>query len=140
MADTGPFRILVTGSRSWSDSATLAWELGLAAGEGHRLGRPLVVVHGACPRGADRIADELARDHGIPVERHPADWLAHGRQAGFLRNAEMVAAGADLCLAFVAPCTIERCHIVRPHGSHGATHCADLAEKAGIPTRRYGNA
>jgi hypothetical protein len=49
----------------------------------------------------------------------------------------MVAAGADLCLAFIDPCTKQGCRKIQPHGSHGASHTADLAEKAGIPTRRF---
>lgn len=120
-----PYRILVTGSRDWDDPARLAFHLGLAVGAGLQEGRPVVVVHGACPRGADDMADRMARAHeGIGVEPHPADWGQHGRAAGFRRNAEMVQLGADVCLAFIR------------NGSRGASHCADLAEKAGIPVRR----
>ena len=59
------------------------------------------------------------------VERHPADWTAHGRAAGFQHNAAMVAASATVCLAFIR------------NGSRGASHTTALAEAAGIPTRRY---
>jgi len=120
-----PYRVLVAGSRDWDDGELLAWELGLALGDGFRDGRRGLVVHGACPTGADAMADRLARDHGIEVEPHPADWELHGRAAGPRRNREMVKAGADVCLAFVKDC------------SPGATGCADMAERAGIPVRRF---
>jgi len=123
---SAPFRVLVTGSRDWDDAELLAHELGLEVGKGiHRAGR-VVVVHGACPTGADYLADFIGRsDADVTVERHPADWSRHGRAAGFRRNAEMVALGAGVCLAFIKD------------GSRGATHTADLAEKAGIPVKRY---
>jgi hypothetical protein len=121
----GPYRILVTGSRDWADGDVIAWELGWAAGEGARDGRRAVIVHGACPTGADVIADRLARDHGFAVERYPADWDRFGKGAGPARNLEMVRAGADVCLAFIL------------NGSRGATGCAGMAERAGIPVRRF---
>lgn len=115
-------RILVAGSRSWSRPWMIAQDLAVYAA-----GCPkpkVVVVHGACPTGADDWADKIAVGEGYSVERHPADWRAHGRAAGPLRNAAMVKLGADVCLAYL-----------KDH-SAGATHTADLAEAAGIPTKR----
>jgi hypothetical protein len=120
-AVTGVSRILVTGSRAWSDRAQVEWALGVAFG----LWRPIVVVHGACPTGADRFAAEWAQRAGVEVEAWPADWDRHGRAAGPIRNAQMVAAGARYCLAFVLP------------GSCGTEDCVRRAEAAGIPVRRF---
>jgi hypothetical protein len=125
------YRILVTGSRSWQDGARLSYELGLVIGAALREDHTqdsIVIVHGACPSGADAMADRIAGDYGWRTESHPANWRPGGvldRSAGFKRNAEMVEAGADICLAFIRD------------GSHGASHCASLAEKAGIPVRRF---
>lgn len=137
MAD--PYRILVTGSRDWDDEVSLALALGFAVGEGLSIdpNSAVVIVHGDCPTGADAIAARLATDHGVPVEAYPADWNEHGRAAGPIRNEQMVALGADVCLAFIGPCTSPRCGRTHRHPSHGASGCADLAERAGIPTRRY---
>ncbi len=75
---------------------------------------------------------------GWQVERHPADWRKHGKAAGFRRNAEMVALGSDVCLAFLRPCSKPSCpEEPKPHGSHGTKHCAGLAAEAGIPVRWY---
>lgn len=119
-------RILVTGSRQWVDaglvSFTLGWVLGGFQARGVR--EHPVLVHGAA-RGADQLAAQIWTTYGLPDEPHPADWDAHGRRAGFLRNAEMVALGADLCLAFIKD------------ESPGATMCARLAKEAGIRTLVY---
>jgi hypothetical protein len=127
-------RVLVTGSRDWTDKSLVFEELDwlfetyfLESDEDE-----FVVVHGACPTGADSHADEWARVRGsvlphlIGVERHPADWNGpRKRGAGFARNAEMVKLGADRCLAFIH------------NESNGATHCSELAEKASINTQIF---
>ncbi|MFE0647461.1 SLOG family protein [Streptomyces sp. NPDC059534] len=139
-----PYRMLVTGSRDWDDVPGI----GAALEEALRVAgpRPLLVVHGDCPSGADWHADHYARwlrgkGRKVDVEQHPAQ--GHPTQdfgpwpgAGPRRNAFMVSLGADLCLAFIGPCTSPRCRRTEPHPSHGASGCADLAEAAGIPTRR----
>ncbi len=112
-------RVLVTGSRTWTNRVLIQRHLLTIAHHG------IIVVHGRCPDGADQIADEICEFYQIPVERHPADWGKYGRRAGFVRNAEMVNLGADLCLAYIH------------NDSRGASMCADLAEKADIPTRRF---
>ena len=62
----------------------------------------VLLVHGACPRGADVIAAAYAaRTPGYWVEAHPEDWHRYGRAAGYRRNAEMIALGADGCAAFI---------------------------------------
>lgn len=86
-------RVIVCGSRSWRDRAAVEREI-------RSLPEATVVVHGAHWEGADAIADEIAHQLGLPVERHPADWQRFGRSAGPRRNEEMAASGAALCIAF----------------------------------------
>lgn len=114
-------RVLVTGSRTWTD-----WQLLEAALSNLRIELGgFTLVHGDA-RGVDRRAAAFVRDElALPVEHHPADWERYGKRAGFVRNAEMVASGIDLCVAFIQD------------GSRGASMCAALAEKAGIQTRRW---
>lgn len=121
-------RILVTGSRDWTDAAVIENAILTAVDDYQRNSFARVarttIVHGGA-RGADSIAESVARKHLFQVECHPAAWDTRGRAAGVIRNSEMVSAGADICLAFIR------------NQSRGATHCADAAERAGIPTRRF---
>lgn len=140
------FRLIVTGSRDWDDARRIfgALDAVLAQCETEPRQR-LVVVHGDCPSGADVIARNWCRIKlgataaDIREERHPADWGTHKLKAGFIRNAEMVAAGAQVCLAFQMPCARPGCRQnPKPHPSHGSEHAAHLAELAGIDVRRFG--
>ena len=61
---------------------------------------------------------------GISHECHKADWKRYGKRAGPIRNAEMIKAGADLCVAFHR-------NLARRLGTKD---CARQAFAAGIPT------
>lgn len=123
---TAALRILVTGSRHWPNPGQV-WTV-LDALAAKNAGRPIVIVHGACPTGADVhaavwCARATAAGWDVTEERHPADWALHGGQAGPIRNRAMVAAGAAVCVAF-------------PMGlSAGTRGCMRLAREAGIPVR-----
>ncbi|MEU3609183.1 SLOG family protein [Streptomyces sp. NPDC035033] len=114
--------VLVSGSREWADRDTVYQALDAACLEVRRDGpRPIGVIHGDDATGVGAIAHTWAL-------RHPARWREHGGcdpQAGPALNRLVGGLGAGLSLAFIR------------NGSSGASHCAGLAEEAGIPTRRY---
>ena len=116
-------RVIVTGSRDWSHGPVVQAVLQDVILE-HG---PFTLVHGGCPRGADRFADRWARAAGIPVKIFEADWEKYGTRAGPIRNAEMIQAGADLVLAFPLP------------GGKGTQHTIRLAQEAGIPVKVWGS-
>lgn len=117
-------RVIVTGGRRRADRQRV-WDELSALLEEHG---PFVLVHGACPIGADFFAHQWALAHREVTEvQYPANWLkADGevdKGAGFRRNAEMVKAGADLVLAF-------------PHPTgHGTQQTMECARKAGIEVK-----
>lgn len=55
------------------------------------------VIQGGCT-GADKIAKDVCLSIGFLCDEYPADWKAHGKAAGPIRNAEM-AKIADVCIA-----------------------------------------
>jgi hypothetical protein len=124
------FRILVTGSRAWGNPGLLTYELALAAGKSGVPRDEVVIVHGACPTGADTMAAGFATMHGYRTEEHPADWDRFGKSAGPRRNQAMVDLGAEICLAFFQ------------HGAAntGTSDCVRRAEAAGIRVKRFSDA
>lgn len=59
-----------------------------------------VIIHGAAP-GADSVAARWAERHDVPALAFPAKWKKHGKAAGPLRNAQMLAEGRpDIVIAF----------------------------------------
>jgi hypothetical protein len=138
---TRPYRVLITGSRDYPTPQDIV----RALNDIHdRLipGQSLIVVNGACSKGADYFAHLWCRRRellGDPVteETHRAERFGPWPGCGPIRNRHMVSLGADCCRAFIGPCTKAACRKPKPHGSHGASGCADLAEAVGIPVRRF---
>lgn len=120
MVEPKPYRVLVTGSRTWPEiekvkkviTATYTRLSKYCLGE-------LILVHGTA-RGVDEAASKAWLEAGGTVEPHPADWDTYHKQAGFVRNKEMVDSGIDLCLAFIH------------NNSRGASQCLRLVEREGI--------
>jgi hypothetical protein len=107
--------LIVCGGRDYEDSRTIwrtldevRWKRGIAK-----------IKHGGCRTGADAIAHGWAEKYGIPVEVFDADWEAHGKAAGPMRNQKMADSGADGCIAFP--------------GGRGTADMIRRAEAAGIP-------
>jgi hypothetical protein len=107
-------------SRTWSEWSTVRTELGKIL----TIYPDAVLIHGDAPKG-DRQAAGIWRDMGGTDEPWPAQWSKFGKAAGFLRNTAMVESAPALVLAFING------------GSKGASHCAQIAEDAGIPVVRY---
>lgn len=124
-------RVIVTGSRTWRDPERVYEALDEVATAGD-----FTLVHGACIHGADHYAHQWYRRQQVmssarvTEDPFPADWSTYGRSAGPIRNAEMVAAGADVVLAFADWCQKPKCLRPRPHMSHGTENCIQEAEKA----------
>ena len=88
-------RLIIAGSRHFPQE--LADRLVFAAM--NRIGtNPAVVISGTAT-GIDQAGERWAEGRGIAVERYPADWNAHGRAAGPIRNRQMAeAANAALVI------------------------------------------
>jgi hypothetical protein len=134
------FRLLVTGSRTWTDRDTIDAALTRAW---RAAGSPpdAVLVVGRARDGADRFAEECWTARGLLVDPFPAHWKrADGtlhRGAGHERNQRMVDSGASMCVAFHDLCVLPGCHPKPPHGTHGTTDCVARAKRAGIPVAHY---
>lgn len=115
-----PLRVLVCGSRTWTDETPIRRALALLAPGS-------VVIHGGA-QGADTIADRVARSLGLEVQVFPvssAEWRKMGPRAGPLRNARMLREGQpDWVYAFSL-------------GTRGTRDMVAQAQAAGIPTTEF---
>jgi hypothetical protein len=137
--------VLATGGRAFTTRRPIHQRL--AAIKATHPGEILVLRHGACPAGADKICHQVGKELGYRLDPHRAHWNGpcdhychpHHRlldrigrsycpDAGKRRNQHMI----DLeprpneCIAFPAKT------------SPGTWHCVRAARRAGIPTWVHG--
>jgi hypothetical protein len=116
-------RVIITGGRDYDDAHTVDTVLRALDWE------DVTLVHGGAP-GADSLADQLWT--GDKLESFPAEWGVHDDgcyhrprsdgscpAAGPRRNRQMLAAGADLVIAFP--------------GGRGTADMVSIAREAGVP-------
>lgn len=111
-------RIAVFGGRDFTDREALERALDTLLAKRGRF----VLVHGACPRGVDTLAEQWAESRGLTLEPHPAWWDMHGAAAGPIRNKAMARSGLDGAVAFP--------------GGAGTTDMLEQCERVGVPVWR----
>lgn len=108
-------KVLVCGGRYFGDAHALELLLG-AIHEGAGITE---IIHGGAS-GADMLAGRFAVRNGIPVTVFPADWKAHRKAAGPIRNSQMLREGRpDMVVAF--------------KGGRGTADMVKKAKAAGVP-------
>lgn len=125
IVEAQPRRILVTGSREFTDASIIHAALDEVVADGE----PIILLCGGA-RGADSIAEQWGSDHPdlVTVELHPAQWERHGKKAaGMIRNAVMIKTGPELVLAFLSSTA----------QNVGTRACMQLAVRASIPIREF---
>ena len=105
-------RVVVTGSRDWTDVGVIRAALA-------ELPSQSIIIHGGA-RGADTLAGSVALSLDFRVIRVAARWGVYGKAAGSIRNQEMIDMKPGLVLAFPMK------------GSIGTWDCVNKAKKAGI--------
>lgn len=110
--------VLVTGARDWEDFE-MVWQALSDVG-------PYLVLQGGCETGADEMARRWCVQNGVPFLTYPAHWQAHGRNAGPVRNEQLInclPVGGRV-LAF-------------PLGNGGTEDCMARARKRGYTVTTY---
>lgn len=105
-------KLIIAGSRNIIDYSLLKLLMDIL-----NLNPDKIISGGA--RGVDSLAEEYAKDHGIPFELYSANWDQFGKSAGYKRN-ELMASNGDYLLA------------LWDKKSKGTKHMIDTAKSRGL--------
>jgi YspA, cpYpsA-related SLOG family len=112
------FKLVVAGGRDFNDYKLLKTKLNALLKNKNKV--EIVIVSGGA-KGADTLGERYALENKLSLKRFIPDWSI-GKQAGYLRNAEMAKYG-DACICF------------HDGESKGTGHMINLAEKHGLQLR-----
>ena len=109
-------KLIIAGSRDFNNYKTLEIETSKFIRD-HTYNEPITVVCGMA-RGADLLGKKFAEENSYNVIERPANWILHGKSAGYRRNEEMATISTH-CIVFR----------VGGESSKGSTHMINLAKK-----------
>lgn len=114
------FKVIIAGSRSFADLELMKSKCDRilnSKSETH----DIHIISGTA-NGADEYGEKYAEEKGYSIMRFPANWEAHGKRAGMIRNAKMLKS-ADAVIVFW------------DGSSRGSQHMIAISEERGIPLR-----
>lgn len=89
-------RILICGSRNWTDKARIRAIIQLLV----QTYTNVIIIAGECI-GVDLMTKSIALEMNLTYHGYPANWNAHGKAAGPIRNRQMLEEGKpDMIVAF----------------------------------------
>lgn len=94
------FKVIIAGSRKWTDYATLKEKCDIFLSEKLKSGEEVIIISGHAT-GADRLGELYAKEKKLKCNIIPANWDKYGKRAGMMRN-ETMAKMADACIVFFA--------------------------------------
>ena len=107
-------KVIIAGTRDFNDYALLR-----DVCNEELAGLSDIEIVSGTARGADRLGEQYANEHGYPVKQFPADWDNLGKRAGYVRNEQMAKYG-DMLIAFWN------------NESRGTKHMIDLAKRENL--------
>ena len=117
-------RLLITGAKRFEDKHAIYCALTQAQRLLDTPSPEIILVHGGS-RGAEELAAMIGHHMMMPIEAHQTNFTTHRNTASVVRNREMVARGADLCIGFPLK------------NAHETWDCLHQAAQAGIPTLQW---
>jgi len=114
--------VLIAGSRDYSNFMSVRNYI-------YTLSLDTVIITGGC-RGADKLAENIAKNRGMEVKVYIANWKKYGKGAGPIRNLQMIKEGKPDKVVIFHP-DIEN--------SKGSKNMKELAEKHNLPVTIFKN-